>query len=81
MAELKNEFRQIWRLVGEREDMALFAANQREKGDGQRFYISPGSLPWADRIISFYFGSPCDKPNKAVRLRLLVGHMEAVGLI
>jgi hypothetical protein len=61
--------------------MALFAANLIEKGDGQLFYLSPGSLPWADRIISLYFGFPCDKPKNTVRPKLLVGHFEAVGLM
>ena len=82
LAALQNEFSILWQLVGEREDMALFAGNQREKSDGQKFYISPGSLPWADRILSLYIGSPCDKPQKtAVRPKLLVGHQEAEGLI
>ena len=81
LAALQDEFRRLWQLIGEREDMALFAANQREKRDGQLLYISPGSLPWADSIVSVYFGSPCDRPKKALLPRLLVGHMEAEGLI
>ena len=80
--ELQNEFRRLWHLVGERKDMALFAETQTEKSDGQIFYISPGSLPWAESIIFFHYASPCDKPKKSeVRLDLLVGHPEAEGLI
>ena len=82
LAALQDEFRRIWQLVGEREDMALFAANQREKVDGQLFYISPGSLPWAESILSQYLASPCDPPEKnKVILKLLVGHPEAEELI
>ena len=82
LAALQNEFTRLWQLVGERKDMALFSGSQDEKRNGQLFYISPGSLPWADRIISLYFGSPCEKPQKPeVRPKLLVGHPEAQGLI
>ena len=82
LAALEKEFKVLWQLVGERKDMALFAGTQHEIGNGQLFYISPGSLPWADRIISAYFGSPCEKPQKPeVRPKLLVGHSEAEGLI
>jgi hypothetical protein len=82
LTALENEFRRIWQLGGEREDMALFAGTQHEKGDGQLFYISPGSLPWADRRVSLYIASLCEKPLKTeVRPKLLVGHPEAQGLI
>ena len=82
LAALQDEFRRIWGLVGERKDMALFAQTQRDISDGQRFFISPGSLPWAESIILFHYASPCDKPKKTeVTLELLVGHPEAEGLI
>ena len=82
LAALQNEFRRLWRLVGEREDMALFEGIQHLPGNGQRFFISPGSLPWAESIISQYLASPCDPPEKnKVILKLLVGHPEAEELI
>jgi len=82
LAALQNEFRRLWQLIGEREDMALFTGTQYGHRNGQRFFIFPGSLPWAESIISHYFASPCDLPKKTkVRLKLLVGHMEAEGLI
>jgi hypothetical protein len=83
LAALQDEFSRLWQLVREREDTALFSGTRHEKGNGHGgFHISPGSLPWADKIISIYFGSPCDKPQKtAARPKLFVGHPEAEGLI
>ena len=82
LTALQNEFKRLWHLVGERKEMALFAGTQHEKRNGQRFYISPGSLPWAESIITHYFASPCDKPTKTeVTPKLLFGHPESQGLI
>ena len=79
---LRAEFKRIWNLVGAPKDMALFAGSPHEKKDEQCFYLSPGCLPWADRIISLHFGSPCEKPPKTVLpLKLIVGHPESQGLI
>ena len=79
---LKTEFKRLWNLVGAPKDMALFAGSPHEKKDEQCFYLSPGCLPWAERLVSLHFGSPCDKPPKTeVRPKLLVGHPEATGLI
>ena len=80
--ELKAEFKRIWNLVGAPRDMALFAGSSRDKKDEECYYLSPGCLPWADRIISHHFGVPCDKPPKTERpLKLLIGHPEAKWLI
>jgi hypothetical protein len=82
LAILQNDFRRLWQLVGEREDMALFVETHQGQRNGQRCFISPGSLPWAESIISHYFASPCDPPEKSkVTLEILIGHPEAEELI
>ena len=79
---LRTEFKRIWHLVGSPKEMALFAGSPHEKKSEQCFYLSPGCLPWAEKIIAQHFGSPCDKPPKArFSLKLLIGHPESQGLI
>ena len=79
---LRSEFKRIWHLVGAPKDMALFAGSPHEKKDEQCFYLSPGCLPWAEKIISHHFGTPCDKPPRTQSpFKLIVGQPEAEGLI
>ena len=82
LLSLKKEFKRVWRLVGAPKDMALFAGSPFEKKNEQCFYLTPGCLPWAESIISQFFGSPCEKPAKAeYPPALLVGHPEAKRLV
>ena len=69
LAALQNEFRRLWRLVGEREDMALFEGIQHLPGNGQ----SPSYHNTLHPHVILL--------KKKVILKLLVGHPEAEELI
>ena len=81
---IKNYFETLFLDSVAPKEMALFADktlhDSRKKELPIALYLSPGSLPHAQDLISNYSASPCEQPD-ADTLELLVGHSDAWELL
>ncbi len=75
---IQRQFNALFIAAGAPKDMALFSGNLLGQ-DERHMYFPPGSLPYANSIISLYGGVECDKPIE--KPTLLVGQAKATDLM
>ena len=75
-SRIQDEFHTLFFAVKGPKDMALFTTKLSKMGNVE-LYISPGSLPIAQGLITKYSGAPCEKPDSEVAI-LLVGHQSEI---
>lgn len=78
-AQLFREFSDLFTLAGAPQTAALFSSRSPESTGVVVTYFSPGSMEFAQAIITAYAGKPCEPPPP--NASLLVGHQDAFDML
>lgn len=74
--KIQDEFMRLFMDANAPREAAIFGSNpMTRKTPGVTIYFSPGSVAFAEQLITKYGGKPCEKPPRDVAL--YGGHADA----
>jgi hypothetical protein len=81
LKKFQQAFRDAFHAAGLPREMGLFAGIPHNNGE-HPFYLTPGCSRFAENFISYYSGTPCEKPKKSgFEPSLLIGFHKAWDLL